>query len=70
MSAGFQVVKVISSIGRFDISQSVGTRDSKEKFGPETVSGTKKNPNQYQGADAGPTGRHRRYTRKPECDAD
>ena len=42
MSAGFQVGEVISTIGRFDISQSVGTRDSNERFGPETVSGTKR----------------------------
>jgi hypothetical protein len=42
MSTGFQVGKVISTIGKFGISQSVGTRDSNERFGPETVSGTKK----------------------------
>jgi hypothetical protein len=42
MSAGFQAVKVMSTIGKLDISQSVGTRDSNERFGPETDSGTKK----------------------------
>jgi hypothetical protein len=41
MSAGFQVVEVISTIGRFDIFESDGTRDLNERFGPETVSGTK-----------------------------
>jgi hypothetical protein len=44
MSAGFQVVEVIATIGRFDISQSVWRHDSKERFGPETVSGTKIDP--------------------------
>jgi len=42
MSAEFQVDELISTIGRFDISQSVGTRDSNERFGPETFSGTKR----------------------------
>ena len=41
MSAGFQVGEVISTIGKFDIYQSGGTRDSNERFGPETVLGTK-----------------------------
>jgi hypothetical protein len=42
MSAGIQQVnEVISIIGQFDISQSVGKRDSNERFGPETFSGTK-----------------------------
>jgi hypothetical protein len=42
MSAGIQVDKVISITGQFDISQSVGTRDLNERFGPETFSGTKR----------------------------
>jgi hypothetical protein len=42
MPTGFQVGKVVSTIGKFDISQSVGTRDLNERFGPETDSGTKK----------------------------
>jgi hypothetical protein len=41
ISAGVQVGEVISTIGRFDMSQSVGTRDSNERFGPETVRGIK-----------------------------
>jgi hypothetical protein len=42
MSVGFQVVKVISTIGKFEISQSVETPDSNERFGPpKTVSGVK-----------------------------
>jgi hypothetical protein len=41
MSAGFQVGEVISTMSKFDISQSVVTRDLNERFGHQTVSGTK-----------------------------
>jgi hypothetical protein len=41
MSTGFKAVEVMSTISKIDISQSVGTRDLNERFGPETVSRTK-----------------------------
>jgi hypothetical protein len=66
MSAGFQAVEVMSTIGKFEILQSAGTLDSNERFGPETVSGTKKISNQYQVVGAGPTGHHRCRTQKPK----
>jgi hypothetical protein len=70
MSAGFQVVEVISTIGRFDISQSVGTRDSKERFGPETVSGTKIDPKSIPSGRCGSHGLSQALYRKPESDGD
>ena len=40
-SAGFQTEAVISMIGRESISQSVGTLDSKKRFGPDASRGIK-----------------------------
>ena len=40
-SAGFQVGEVISMIGRLESSQSIGTLESKKRFGPAATSGMK-----------------------------